>query len=359
MATQANVRGGYIKTMEISQDESNQSKCMLSDEFLKKAENYVLQVTRFISNVTPNINTYDENVLEVLRRPAQGEAYTTVAAIAGQNLPESIRIFKPQHVKTTLEMVRQMMVFSARHDGLTITLDQDNKIVLSLSADFGQEYYVRVGPITQKLLGLREYYYYFRYTDLGGVLTFLALNNEPDYAPGDNVSLFLTVAQAAVLVPAVVVADNFSAFRHAVAGMVNAPPHGYASANPISCLDTRLSLDVQASFPLSTQHQILNGAESHDYLLGRFPIGDYIDHHVSYTDQNQFSVLETVNLGLEDLCRKNPNTIANYLLPGEIRVVNIDIWTRYVEDQKIIRVPTDYSNGGFFSLKLMFSKKQK
>jgi hypothetical protein len=345
--------------MEISQDESNKSQCMLSDEFLKKADNYVLQVTRFISNVTPNINTYDENVLEVLRRPNPNDAFTTVAAIAAQNLPESIRIFKPQHVKTTLEMVRQMMVFSARHDGLTITLNEDNKIILSLSADFGEEYYVRVGPITQKLLGLREYYFYFRYTDLGGVQTFMATNNEPDYAPGDNVALFLTVAQAAVLIPPVVVADNFSAFRHGIAGMVGALPHGYAPSNPISCLDTRLSLDVQASFPLSTQHQILNGAESHDFLLGRFPIQDYIDHHVSYTDQNQYSILETVNLGLEDLCRKNPDTIANFMLPGEIRVVNIDVWTRYLEDQKIKRVPTDYSNGGFFSLKLMFSKKQK
>ena len=103
----------------------------------------------------------------------------------------------------------------------------------------------------------------------------------------------------------------------------------------------------------------MNGIETHDFLLGRFPIQDYIDHHVSYTDRDKYSVLETVNLGLEDLCRKNPDTIANYMLPGEIRVVNITVRTRYIEDQIIKTVPTDYSNGGFFSLKLLFSKKQK
>ena len=43
--TQANARGGYIKTLEISQDESNVSKTMLADELLKKTENYVLEVT--------------------------------------------------------------------------------------------------------------------------------------------------------------------------------------------------------------------------------------------------------------------------------------------------------------------------
>jgi hypothetical protein len=354
MATQANLRGGYIKTLEISQDESNQSKCMLSDEFLKKADHYVLQVSRFISNVTPNINTYDENVFEVLRRPNPNEAFTTVAA--APLLPESIRVFKPQHVKTALEMVRQMRVFADRHDGLTVILKEDNTVRISLSPDFGENYYIRVGPITQKLLGLREYLFYFRYRVVGGQATLVARNNRDN--PGTNVHLFWTVFEANFQ-QGLVVADNFTAFRPAEASILGARAELYESGNTISCLDTRLSLDVEASFPLSTQHQILNGAESHDYLLGRFPIGDYIDHHVSYTDRNKYSVLETVNLGLEDLCRKNPDTIANYMLPGEIRVVNITIRTRYVENQTIKTVPTDYSNGGFFSLKLLFSKKQK
>jgi hypothetical protein len=353
--TQANLRGGYIKTLEISQDESHQSKCMLSDELLKKADNYVLQVTRFISNVTPNVNTYDENVFEVLRRPGPNDNFLSVAAIANQNLPESIRMFRPQNVKTTLELARQMMVFSNLHDGLSITLNEDNTIRISMTLAFGTEYYIRVGPITRKLLGLREYLFYFQYQDLFNV-DIWAINNE--YFPENTIALFLAD-----------VVGNFFVFRAAVAfavhqggalaGQPRRAPILYESENTISCLDTRLSLDVEASFPISTQHQILNGVESHDFLLGRFPINDYIDHHVSYTDRNQYSVMETVNLGLEDLCRKNPETITNYLMPGEIRVVNISVRTRYIEDQKIKVVDTDYSNGGFFSLKLMFSKKQK
>ena len=252
MTTQANLRGGYLKTMEISQDESNQSKCMLSDEFLKKADHYVLQVSRFISNVTPNINTYDEKVFEVLRRPNPNEVFTTVAT--APLLAESIRVFKPQHVKTALEMVRQMQVFAARHDGLTVTLNEDNTVRLSLSADFGEENYIRVGPITQKLLGLREYLFYFRYQVPGGQATLIARNNRDN--PETSVRLFWTRVEAANLQPAINVADNFSAFRPAVASLLGAHPELYESGNTISCLDTRLSLDVEASFPLSTQHQL-------------------------------------------------------------------------------------------------------
>ena len=135
--TQANARGGYIKTLEISQDESNVSKTMLADELLKKTENYVLEVTRFVSNVTPNLNTIDENAIEVLRRPNHDQgAAQTVATMAAHNLPDAIRIFKPTNAKTALEIVRQLIVFSNLHDGLAITLNEDNTIRISMTIDF-------------------------------------------------------------------------------------------------------------------------------------------------------------------------------------------------------------------------------
>jgi hypothetical protein len=249
-----------------------------------------------------------------------------------------------------------MMVFAEQHDGLDITLLQDNTIRITLHQEFGALYYIQVGSETQKYLGLRKYLYYFKYENpdynYANAEFFTAQNDQPD--PDTSISLFEVGAAGAP--------DNFFVFQ----GSEEFDDDdgfdvvfSYKTDNPIGCLDTRLSLDVEASLPISTQPRILNGVETHDYLLGRFPIRDYIDRHVSYTDQDEYSVSETVNLGLEDLCRKNPNTITNYCLPGEIVIINIKIVTRYLENKKIKTVDTDYSNGGYWSLKLLFSKKQK
>jgi hypothetical protein len=345
--TQSNLRGGLIKTLEINQDESNVSKTVLSDELLKKADNYVLQVTRFISNVTPNINTITERVFEVLKRPLPNSNILSVPAMVVNNLSDALRLFEPKNVKTALELVRQMMVFARQHAGLTITLNDNNTIRITLDQAFGSRYYIRVGPQTRKLLGLREYLYFFKYEDwhLDDVI---ATNDQPH--PEVSIELFLVDA-----------VGNFVVFQESALFVEGDVPssYGYDSPNPVSCLDTRLSLDVHCSFPISTQPHIFNGEESTDYILGRFPTNDYIEHHVAYKGLDTYSVLETVNLGLEDLCRSNPNTVTNFFLPGEISVVNIKILTRYLEEQKIKTVNADYSNGGFFSLKLLFSKKQK
>jgi hypothetical protein len=309
-------------------------------------------------------------VFEVLRRPDHDEQkQTDIEAIEPQNLPDKQRYLKPTNVKTALELVRQMMVFAEQHVGLDITLLEDNTILITLNQVFGARFYIKVGTETQKLLGLRKYLYYFKYDNPAyvgnNVEFFIAVNDQPD--PDTSVSLFVVGAAGAP--------DKFFVFQGSEEfdppGPADDPDESddpgdgfdleytYKTDNPVGCLDTRLSLDVEASLPISTQPRILNGVETHDYLLGRFPIRDYIDRHVSYTDQDEYSVTETVNLGLEDLCRKNPNTITNYCLPGEIVIINIKIVTRYLENKKIKTVDTDYSNGGYWSLKLLFSKKQK
>ena len=61
-------------------------------------------------------------------------------------------------------------------------------------------------------------------------------------------------------------------------------------------------------------------------------------------------------MGLEDLARGNPNVASVFMLPGSIRQVTITLYTRYYVEGKIVRVPTDMTNG-FWALKLLFSKK--
>ena len=106
--------------------------------------------------MTPNINTITETVFEVLKRPLPNENIHSVPAMVINNLPDALRLFEPKNVKTALELVRQMMVFAQQHDGLTITLNDNNTIRITLNQDFGSQYYIRVGPQTRKLLGLRD-----------------------------------------------------------------------------------------------------------------------------------------------------------------------------------------------------------
>ena len=72
--------------------------------------------------------------------------------------------------------------------------------------------------------------------------------------------------------------------------------------------------------------------------------------------QQRQTTQEIVNLGLEDLCRNNPNAVSNFLLPGEIRQCTFKLETRYINDGVITKQPTDMEQG-FWSLKLLFSKK--
>ena len=131
----------------------------------------------------------------------------------------------------------------------------------------------------------------------------------------------------------------------------------------MSAFDHRLSLDIVcAGMPYSTTTTCFSGVEDHDFVLARFPISDYVEMFTkieagtSHVKKNRI-VQETVNLGLEDLCRGNPNTITNFLLPGEIRYCQFTLQTRYLSGGKIIKVPSDFENGGFWSLQLLFSKK--
>ena len=113
--TQANRKGGYIKTLEINREGSSKSFTSLKDSLIKKADNYVCQVSRFITNTTPNINLVDEVFIEILRRPHSDDVIqsTTIEEVVdnGINPPDSIRQFRPKNYKTVLELARKLESF--------------------------------------------------------------------------------------------------------------------------------------------------------------------------------------------------------------------------------------------------------
>ena len=66
--TTANQQGGYLKRLSVSRDGESTSITTFRERFLQKCENYVLQVPRFITSVTPNMNLISEVMFELKMR---------------------------------------------------------------------------------------------------------------------------------------------------------------------------------------------------------------------------------------------------------------------------------------------------
>ena len=98
----------------------------------------------------------------------------------------------------------------------------------------------------------------------GDNLFFLQAANLPnpvnDRVTGDDASLFLANGNFIPEVAARVLPTSSKIFMS-----------GYS----VQALDERLSLDVECVFPASRKISILNGAETHEYLLVRFDLSNF------------------------------------------------------------------------------------
>ena len=102
----ANIKGGFSKTLKITQNNSNEAICMLKEPFLKSAENWSIQVTDFFINKTPLINP--EIGQEQLRfHPYFAFDMSTIYR-------EQDYIFKPVNCYTVCEYFIQLQDFFKR-----------------------------------------------------------------------------------------------------------------------------------------------------------------------------------------------------------------------------------------------------
>ena len=62
----ANTRGGMQKALVVTHSHSHESKTMLKEDFLKKTENYSLQVQQFYTTNTAPINTLEGVLVEII-----------------------------------------------------------------------------------------------------------------------------------------------------------------------------------------------------------------------------------------------------------------------------------------------------
>ena len=388
MTTVANQRGGFIKTLEISREGSNRSHVMLKNPFLKQSQNYVLQLTKFITNHTPRLNLDDEVVFEIL--PRGGAGTNVAAATFPAHFREEWRQFRPKPYFSVTDLAFQMVQFFHRFGfkvrklgavgiaaqagvnplatpvnfvaedwkvvlGIFINngwyemgpvnggfyeegrmvgfgFQPDGTVTLTFTPDFSNNFYIRVGPLTQIKTGWPEFLYC---NNIGG---FQVTYN--DFV-GPTEGLYVGgqfIAHAAVV-------DN----------------EEFTTSFSLNSFDERLSIDIQATFPLSNTVTCFNGEEEHEFILCRSPLTDIkrFDTDLLGNEAEIYDVVvisEDISAGLEDLARGNPNVASVYTLPGSIRQVTLTLFSRYFSEGKIKRVETNMDNA-FWAVKLLFSKK--
>ena len=339
--TTANQRGGYLKKLSISRDGKPTSITTFTDMFLKKTNNYVLQIPKFIMSVTPPLNLITEVMFEILTRANVGTLPENAPANAILN---NQFIAKPYRCWS--ELARQLQIFfkeaafdldALLEDHISFALLDDGCFQLKLSDEFCDILYIRVGPETQKKTGFPEYIFQTRGTYNG-------VNKHFDHTDGQE---YLLAGNPLV----------FAEFQDDIEQSIT-----FDSRFPLDSFDTRLSQDITVTFPISSKISGLNGKEQREYVLARFPLTDYkklsstievAEGEVSQTNM----ISEKLSIGLADLTKQNSEMISIFMLPGEIYHANFQLTTRYFSEGKIVSVPTDMENG-FWNIELLFSKKK-
>jgi hypothetical protein len=341
----ANIKGGFFRGIEINRDSSGQSETTLLEPLIKQGENYVCQVERFVTNLNNPINNIDKALVTVLRKPAVGVA---AATLVDMNAAHGYTAFIAKNVFTVTELARQLHEFCNGFDGLTLTINPNFSISIKMNAAFGDQFWVLLNNDFASLVGLSKYLFYFRAT-VGGVSQLVT--NEG--------LLWLAVDELVGIDPVFQIA-NFH-FRPGLARIAGDPAtHTFVSGDTIFNLDTRQFLDVTFSMSHVPRVAVLDGESEARKVLARFPLKDFTKkQHVFLNDFDSYGVRETTNLGLVDLCQKNPDVHTTMLLPGMIQHANVRIETVYLEGGKFVTVPTDFGSHGFWSLKLILAKRTK
>lgn len=354
-----NKKGGFFRTIEINRDSVESSQTTLIEPILKQAENYTAQVQRFVTNITPQVNTFQTPFLTILSKPVPGDVGTVDTIEDAENeygfaMADPVQ-FIPTNIYSVTELARQLSVFCEIQGGLTTTLNPDFKITITMNKAFGHDNYIKIDPVYAHLLGLEEYLFYFRARvprDPGD-----ATAGTPVVVTSKN-HLWLALDELEDLeFPK----EQFFHFRPALPFLESDPSdHAFVSQNTLFNCDTRQYIDISFTMPHISQITVLDGNEEHKKLLARFPLKDFLEtEHVSFNDYDTYGVRETINMGLEDLCRGNPDVHTMLLLPGDIQHANIRIETTYMQNKKFVTIPTDFGTHGFWSLKLILAKKVK
>ena len=380
-----NHKGGFFATMRIQQNSRSEALCMLEKPFLKKAENFALQITDFFINKPPILNRDLGGQLRI--RP--------FGADLSDGYREDDYLFTPQNCYTVCEYAVQLQEFFNKFsflfwkygvaNAIGTTNAQDNLFIETAEdiAHTGVNYVQKnivpniINPeeaptVDEGYIGLPKICSCSLRSDLK-----IQIKLEPIFCANffiecmDNFRTRLGFPQYLFTISTLLGDDIVAPARlYAAEGVFIeevddrlAPDNAitFFSDYSIRELDDRLSLDVVCTFPASRKISVIDGKETHEYLLARFDLSNYKRFEsVSYQDNERMhdgtQITETYQAGIENLTRGNPDYESNLLLPGSVHQVHLMLYTRYLERGKIERVKTDMQDG-FWHTRLLFSKK--
>ena len=368
-----NHKGGYSKALTITRNHGHESTTMLKDEFLKKTQNYIVQVQHFYTSKSVPINTltgilFEIVPLELVTMPGTYQPRDYQFSGTFYNISELLRelnyfFHRFSHkflyvgLPNVLGNIGATQIdaddLGARHTNFfhtfpgggysalpdnanlcQVTMTPDSKLKILMKPLFSSNFFIRMNPTVQSLLGFAaNEIYIYEY--------FLETTTHED----DDLDQFDQDGEVNVRITGRVLLDDDNAFL---------------STNSLDYLDTRLTLDILSTFPNSNKIQSINGKESHERVLARFPISDYKQYDIELTFRDtvteDLTFKENSVIGLEDMTRGNPDCESNFLIPGSIQLIKLRLEARYYEDSKIVIKHTDI-DAGFWTLRLLFTKK--
>ena len=370
MSTVANSRNTFVKRLEISQIGDYRSQCTLQSVFLEKTENYTLQIQKLVINTTPTINLIKGAYFEIFRRPT----FDITGAISNQDddgYIDPVLTFTPIEPKTVLDVFTQMDFFCRQIDlGLEVTLFADYKIAFRMTQNFGDAYYLKLNKQFADLVLLPEYIYTFRrlnrlepaFIDANIQLVVSHLQQLGNGYTQDNRLFYDEVDEAndVIISTRLIFADYneiFAVSAEPIDGDAFYP--WIVSLDTIRSLDTRVSWDLVCSLPSDSKYECLQSKGNLKRVTARFPVGDMIQSSNVWRSSGGFEITESVHIGIEDVCRGNPDTQTLNLHTGEIRTINSELLVRYMDNKTIKTVPAVMGSTGFWSALLLFSKRIK
>ena len=377
MTTVAN-KGGLVKTLSITRNSDNTSGTMLKTPFLKKSENYSVQVASFCTNRTPIIHRDTGPVLRI--RSYQG---------ANNLLPDFYSTsdweFHPKQCYSISEFVLQMQDFLHRFGYTFFWLGIENEIGKTqeeekeeLAKEDRNNAFYFTAKDYRIVGGAVENVGYERWRNHSRIVTCKVTGDgllQFELTPLFSANFYIEVGEAfqrqVGLAPHLFLIQQGDGSRvkqnldttAAIVGtrVVPTSSQRFTSRFGVENLDERLSLDLQVTFPNSNKILVVDGVEKHEYILARFPYNN-LKRFTTKLVETQSGVQDIVILdehfgaGLVDLTRGNANYESNFLLNGDIQQISVSLFTRYYEHGVIETIPTEMSDGLWY-MRLIFAKK--
>ena len=373
----ANLRGGFNVLLNVTQNGSNESLCILQKPLLKKAENWSLQITDLHVNKTPPLN---RELHEQLRIEPFGDAFN-------EGYRESDFVFTPKTgCYTVMEYVLQLQKFFDKfsflffkygvENALGVTLEEEKEFVAEENIATTPVHYTRsniVGGVEEGFLGKRKICVVSLSSDMRLNITLYPtfLSNfyivcQPHFATrlGFPEAMFYITTdpgnEEAVAFPPDVLFEELDALT-IDQRQVPLQEWTVTSNNSVRELDDRIALELTSTFPVSRKTSVLDGVQQETYVLARFDLSEYKLFETTTSQTNdgmsrETEITETYEAGLENLTRGNPDFESNHLLSGSLQQVHLVLRVQYRTRGVLETVPYD-CNDGFWTTRMLFSKK--